>query len=356
MAVFLDSKHLEKKKSLETTFVSLQTRKETCSQVQDKLRKIQVDSACSRHMFSDKQLFTNLEKKKDEVFLADSSAIETHGVGEASITCRHVSGERVEVCFSNVLYVPSFSCNLLSLGQLAENYKSVSLNGSTLKITEDCQAEKLNYKTEPLPSWKPHSTVLPYLNRNYRELNHARFGHPGEKKTKQIETLFNIKLDHGKCKSCLLSKNNRTHFAPSPIERQAKEILHTVSFDTAVVKKISTDGYKYVIGFVEHKSRYLWIALMKSKADAYDQVRRFESIIGIPKCYRTDNEFNKKEFRAECLERRIRLETTCPYSSQQNAIIETQWRALYSKSQDPFLHRAAYPNHSGATQSSMHSF
>ena len=151
---------------------------------------------------------------------------------------------------------------------------------------------------------------------------HRRFGHPGSEKTRLIEKLYGMKLNKGSCDVCLKSKNNRTSFPPSPIERQATKPLEKVSFDTAVVSTVSNEGHKYVLGFVDHQSRYLWVYLMKRKSDAYTGVAEFETAIGIPKAYRVDGEYVREDFLASCLDKRINIERTCAYSSQQNSPIE----------------------------------
>ena len=45
------------------------------------------------------------------------------------------------------------------------------------------------------------------------------------------------------------------------------------SFDTAEVTTISHHGEKYVLGFADHRTAFVWVYVMKHKDDAYTGVK-----------------------------------------------------------------------------------
>ena len=51
--------------------------------------------------------------------------------------------------------------------------------------------------------------------------------------------------------------------------------------------------------------------------------------LGFPSATESTASTSSQPSNKSCLDRRIRIEMTCPYSSQQNAHIETQWRTIF---------------------------
>ena len=313
---------------------TLQERHSNSSSQASQRETIQIDSGCDQHMFFEEKLFTRMQKEKREICLADGSTVLSQGIGDVTLSCTNQNGKEASVTFKEVLYVPSFRNNLLSYGQLTTKYPDTDILGSqqVLRINGEVSLRvKLQNNLLFLVTSRRNCSFASTKERQEREaqLNHARFGHPGNNKTDMIEKFYQKKVSEEKCQSCYLVKNNRHHFRPSPEERQAKEKQERVAFDIAVVSTISVDDYKYVVGFVDEATRHMWVDFIQARDEAYTSITKYETNVGIPRCYRTDGEFNQTEFQRSCLERRIKLEKTCPYSSQQNAIIESQWKTLF---------------------------
>ena len=298
---------------------------------------LQLDSGCNQHMIGNKNMLRDLHKKDTRIVLADGSTIVSTHIGTATAFLETATGEEVEVRFKNALYVPKLPKNLISIGQLS-NLESASVtmdfNKMILNISDSfslkmIEKNQLFFLASVNKSYKTCSLSDARALNNSIQTVHQRFGHPGVGKTSMFKKHYGIKTHSKNCTCCKESKSKRTTFPPSPLEHQAKERLDKVSVDTAIVKTVSENGYRYVLGFLDHKTRFLFTHLMREKSDAYEGFKHFETQIGIPKCYRIDGEYVESTFKQSCLDRRIRIEMTCPYSSQQNAHIETQWRTIF---------------------------
>lgn len=77
-----------------------------------------LDTGCSNHMCGQKSFFHLLnENHHTTVRFGDSSIVSVKGKGYIHLKTRNGFVETI----SDVLYVPSLQCNLLSAGQLQEN-------------------------------------------------------------------------------------------------------------------------------------------------------------------------------------------------------------------------------------------
>lgn len=92
-----------------------------------------LDSGASRHIFVDKKWFVdmNTTASHETVTSGNFGESKAEGVGTVAIRCRLADGIRT-VLLPNSIYVPSFSDNLVSLGELQKmgaNYGRLSRDG-----------------------------------------------------------------------------------------------------------------------------------------------------------------------------------------------------------------------------------
>lgn len=81
-----------------------------------------IDSGASSHMTSDKQFFSAIdEASAPDVFLADGTAVKSAGCGEGKVYGVDGCGGIVEITLTDVLYVPSLNCGLLSVTKPASS-------------------------------------------------------------------------------------------------------------------------------------------------------------------------------------------------------------------------------------------
>jgi hypothetical protein len=93
-----------------------------------------LDSGCTRHIFFQKNLFTHLHKLENPVpvYLADGSANMAHHAGDIVLSPHGYAGT---LRLKNVLYVPEFKLNLVSLHAITEAGGQVLFKGTHGVVT-----------------------------------------------------------------------------------------------------------------------------------------------------------------------------------------------------------------------------
>ncbi|XP_070024934.1 uncharacterized protein [Nicotiana sylvestris] len=138
-----------------------------------------------------------------------------------------------------------------------------------------------------------------------------------------------VKLDVQKdCHICLLAKKSRLKF-PISVSKTTN-IFQIVHIDVWGPYKISTyDKKYYFVTLVDDFSRYTWACLLHSKCEVIVVLRDFFSLIKnqfgtCVKILRSDNgiEF----FNSKCNELLSSVGSSCPYTPQQNRVVERKHR------------------------------
>jgi len=70
------------------------------------------------------------------------------------------------------------------------------------------------------------------------------------------------------CHTCLLAKDKR-HIHRESINPKTYEILERIHSDLGGPLPRTYDFYKYYITFLDKRSRYIWVKLLKTKGEAY---------------------------------------------------------------------------------------
>lgn len=90
-----------------------------------------LDSRCSRHMTPDKNLFITMIFYCKPVRIANGERVYSEGLGDVEVT---IDGEIIKM--SDVLYVPFFDSNLLSISALNQKGLAVLFKGNAVKILQ----------------------------------------------------------------------------------------------------------------------------------------------------------------------------------------------------------------------------
>ena len=131
------------------------------------------------------------------------------------------------------------------------------------------------------------------------------------------------------CDGCTLGKQHRSPF-PKVSPYRAKKGLELFHADLCgQVRPQTVGGKSYFLLVVDDFSRYMWIELLRSKAEALLSLKKIKQRAeteneGKLKAIRTDRggEFNSATFTIFCNEQGIKHYTTTPYSPQQNGVVE----------------------------------
>jgi GAG-pre-integrase domain len=250
------------------------------------------------------------------------------------------------LCFSdytislkNVLFVPSFTKNLVSLSQLLHDSELLIEFSSdfceikdrlTLRTLLRAKLIKGLYPLHLPVEFKPQVFLR---GRVPMDVWHARFGHPSSLTTHKILVLNFLPSTNNKMSLChhfILAKAHRLSFLSSTSSfTYPLEIIYSDVWGPTPL--LSRNGFRYYIIFVDDYSRYSWIYFLCSKDEVIHvftsfklQVENFlqQSI----KILRADEGTEYKHITR--LFPSIIHQTTCPYTPQQNGVSERKHRHI----------------------------
>jgi len=185
----------------------------------------------------------------------------------------------------NVLYIPNFTFNLLSVAKLIDNLSCVIVfysNGchikdkSSLKMIASVAMQGrlyilrvLSYQNLQIKSVKsPHITnIVNFIASDLETLWHFRLGHVSNKSSDVIKNKFPF-LKYNKsfiCDICHLAKQKRLSF-PLSVSKSKKcfDLIHVDVWGP--YSSSSIHGYKYFFTMVDDYSRYTWVFPLKQKS------------------------------------------------------------------------------------------
>ena len=297
-----------------------------------------IDTGATRHVCTNKDLFTTFEKIEGEkMFMGNSasSAIE----GQGKVLLKMTSGKTLTL--NDVLYVPEIRKNLVS-GSLLNKHgfrmvfesDKVILSKSGMYVGKGYTTDglfKLNVMTIVNNKNKSSAYLLESSN-----LWHGRLGHVNYDTLRRLINLdhipsFHINSNH-KCEICVEAKLTRSSFQTIERNTEPLELIHT---DVCDLKFVQTrGGNKYFITFIDDCTKYCYVYLLKSKDEALEKFILYKNEV--------ENQLNRriKRLRSDrggeyetpigdyCAKYGIVHEVTAPYSPQSNGVAERKNRTL----------------------------
>ena len=132
-----------------------------------------------------------------------------------------------------------------------------------------------------------HAATICSSSDTKEEIWHRRFGHLGMKNLQKLATdqLINgLDYDVTKeikfCEPCVDGKHHRSSFQKSD-GRQATKLLKIVHSDLCgSLEAKSLRGAEYFVTFIDDKSRYLWVYILKNKSEVLKKILAGEEIYG----------------------------------------------------------------------------
>jgi len=296
-----------------------------------------LDSGASYHMTNDVNILTNVKRIHRLIYFATGEYVIAKSIGQY---IGYVNNTKIKL--NNVLYIPEFKRNLISIDQLInKNYKIIfykcnNKNCVTLynkvknKIctifSNDSKTYKL-YTTLKNLNFNKKSIVcynLENASNNNLELWHRRLGHFNIDLIK--EKLKDIPIKQ-KCPICSRAKLKNFQYPRS--ENKTKGTFELIHMDLVSSSEPSIYGNKYFLSILDDYSRYGWVIFLKSKADTFDAFiiwyKRIKNIFDKTiKYIKTDNglEFANSKFREFLNNEGIVHQLTVPYNPQQNGRVE----------------------------------
>src|SRR5882724_4329012 len=328
-----------------------------------------IDSGTTSHIHSNRADFKSLKSSSSGLingFGEGSRTIE--GRSEALLLAQLPTGGRSHLKLQSTCYVPNSTPTLISDPRLDDadcytlfgNGRCVTFkNQDDGKLLQESMtkgkviftgtkgADRLYHLDTPRQS-KEFSYSVTRSPMSKLEQLHYSLGHLNYQAIKAMVRkglIKGIKLSKKElsitppmCASCAKGKATRASF-PASKSGHANKVLGLVHSDLWGPAPVQTiTGTRYVITFTDDKSRWVWVAFLKCKSEAFTAFK--EWLIFAEKqtgqqlyIFRSDNggEFLTKEWRQMLKDRGIRHETTSPYTPEQNGDAERQNRSIFDR-------------------------
>ena len=294
-----------------------------------------IDSGASAHMSGTPSLLSRLSRlpNPDSVSIADGRVCPVAGKGLATPTS--------SLPLSDVLYVPNFPVNLLSISAITKTlFCSVYFFPYHCTFQDLRTGKRIGLGRETgrglyeLVPDTPSTGFRCLLSQGDSPLQwHRRLGHPGI--TKLRLALPWITLSTFECESCQLGKHFRSTYSrlDSIPSTHPFDLVHCDVWGPSRTSSIS--NFRYYIVFIDDFSRASWVYLLRDRTNVLPSVRQFLQEISTqysltPKILRTDNamEFVQTALQDHCSSLGIIHQTSCPHTSQQNGVAERKHRHL----------------------------
>lgn len=250
------------------------------------------------------------------------------------------------IVLKDVLVVPTFNCNLLSIPYLTKNTSFTVLFSSNKCLLQDPASMMVKeignladglYKFQPQfsPIKAAHSTGLSTHATTFINKWHCRLGHPSSHVLGHIKCLSipksGIKSD---CEICHMSKQTRL---PFPIrESSSKAVFDVIHCDVWGPYRHHTHGScTKFLTVVDDFSKCTWVFLMHSKTQVPVLIKDFISYVTTQfnktiKIIRSDNgsEFSNADLHSHLTSLGILQQFSCSHTPQQNGTVERKHQHL----------------------------
>ena len=314
-----------------------------------------VDTGATSHISNDESMFTDFDQNFNSaehiLELADGTKWNSMALkrGTVKVNFLDSDGNSQNIELKNTLYIPSFPTHIFSVQAVIDKGCSVSFSPDSAKLVTG-NGVTFNFSKNGKLYFLNIVTTTTYVNCT-RELVqwHSIMGHSNKEDLVKLEKIVDgMNITHKGdfvCEPCILGKQAQT-FSRKPIMR-ATHPLEFVSSDVCgPIDPPSSDGFRYVISFVDNFSGYIFLYLLKNKSDAAKALKKFLSDISpigrvgnllnivdeeAIKTIKSDNggEYMGNEFKNILINNSIKHEQSAPYSPHQNGIAERGWRTLF---------------------------
>ena len=287
-----------------------------------------MDTGSTDHIVTDKGQFSSYKESKElSVRCPNGNNTQVHGVGDVPLSMVDASGAKVNVVLRDVLHVPEYDVNLLSVEwatshdatfKFEQNKACMTLSkGIKVNLQRDGRLYKLPLERNPMT----------FSNKD-SQLWHNPFGHFNNE---DLQRTLGKKIPQDEfCKVCPLGKlstspiaKDRKDKATEPSERVFSDVMGP--FQTK-----SLNGFQYAVTFVCDYSKHCVVKFMKNKSEVLDKFKEYVADTKKPQILRSDNgtEYTSQAMKDFCVEKSTRQEFTVPETPQQNGVAERMNRTL----------------------------
>jgi len=308
-----------------------------------------LDSGATGHMCCDRKAFETLKRLPNAkvIYLGDGSEVGAYGIGTVLLNST--------IPLKEVLYVPDFTVNLVSIRMLDKDGYEFRIKDSKCTILKDGEEVirsigtglyTLQVKEDPNMALRAD-----ILKGETEELWHRRLGHLNLASVKSLESMavgYHIvkgPKETKVCLPCLEGKQHKVYNRHEPSKRMAERLEMIHSDTCGPFRTPSKAGAKTFALFIDDKTRMVWCHFMKSKTETPEAFKSFKALVEkhsgkAIKRFRCDNgkaEYDNATFQSLLRESGISYEPAAPYTQNQNGVSERMNRTIMEKARSMLL-------------------
>ncbi|GKV43433.1 hypothetical protein SLEP1_g50721 [Rubroshorea leprosula] len=293
-----------------------------------------IDSGASDHMTPNLSRLTKAKPYTFPVHIPNGSSLEVSHIGKATLSHN--------LSLENVLCVPQFTCNLLSVSKITKQ-----LNCAVIFFPDFCVFQDLTSK-RLIGMGKLHEGIYycdfghiaaaSQIKRKESlsfEVWHKRLGHISLDRLSKIPSLCSCpsNIKHV-CDVCHRAKQTRLPFPISKnVSNRIFALIHCDIWGRYATSSFT--GAHYFLTIVDDFSRCTWVYLLKHKSEAALYLVNFCNMVETQfethvQQMRSDNgkEFTEGLVKDFCQKKGILQQTSCVNTPQQNGVVERKHRHL----------------------------
>ena len=236
-----------------------------------------VDSGCTDHIVTNINEFLDFVSIQSVVRNPNGEASRVVGRGCVRISIPSNKGE-FQCELKNVLCVPDYSSNLLSVSRCTEWGHSFTFErgnscmklqkGTRVKLTQD---NNLFYLPCSVLEFKmsSNSVKLDSARKWHRRLDHLNQAVVVRNAPETVGELDDV------CNVCALAKITKTR-VPRVAETQAEEKLERLFTDVMGLFRVeSLSGFRFCVVFADHYTKFVFVELLKAKSEKLASLKKF---------------------------------------------------------------------------------
>ena len=254
------------------------------------------------------------------------------------------------ITIHQVLYIPCFQVNLISVTKLASTNKChLRFTTNSCQILQNHSLETIGtaklqrglYVIDTATSFSSCNSI----SSDSFEKWHSRLGHISESGMQIISKQFPYipcKNNMTPCDSCHFSKQKKLPFSNSITNSAFPfQILHADVWGPFATTSIS--GHRYFLTLVDDYSRFTWIILLKNKSETKNCIINFVAYLENQfntslKCLRSDNGTEFVTLTDFLRSKGIIHQRSCIETPQQNGIVERKHQHILNVARSLYFH------------------
>jgi len=239
-----------------------------------------VDSGATAHLCANKSLFVSIREHKEKIMLVGENYIEAEGIGTVKLYWQENIIKLVDV-----LFVKNLQCNFISVSKATNNGFEIcfSKNNASVKNKNGETVLKANKKNDLFIVENENKMAFAANGKINQVITwHNRFGHLN---FQSLKTMIRKELVYGLdgvtgdindfvCKTCAKSKICVKQF-PKMSENRSSKVLGLIHTDVCgPMSTVSKGGARYFATFIDDKTRYVSVYMLKTKDQVFRQIQR----------------------------------------------------------------------------------